>query len=77
MGKTIHIQLYAGLSSFTPQDVNGYPIAEGMTIREVMENLGVPMALAKLIFVNGKKSALDQRLSGGERIGIFPPVAGG
>jgi molybdopterin converting factor small subunit len=48
-----------------------------MSICDVVEELGIPSDQVKLIFVDGKKEGLEFRLSGGERVGLFPPVGGG
>jgi sulfur-carrier protein len=77
MKTMIQICLFASLKAFTPKDSDNYPIGSGTTVRAVMERIGVPLDMTKIIFINGKKGTLDQRLTGGERVGIFPPVAGG
>lgn len=77
MKTTIQICLFANLKSFTPNDSDNYPIAPGATVRDVMERIGVPLEITKIIFIDGKKGTIDQVLTGGERIGVFPPVAGG
>jgi molybdopterin converting factor small subunit len=74
---TIQICLFAGLKVFSPKDADAYPIDSGTTVGDVMDRIGVPADLTKIIFIDGKKGALDQVLRGGERVGIFPPVAGG
>lgn len=77
MKTTVQICLFAGLREFTPEDSDHYPIVSGTTVRAVMERIGVPLDVTKIIFVDGKKGTLDQVLTGGERVGVFPPVAGG
>lgn len=77
MKTTIQICLFASLRAFTPSDPDNYPIDAGTTVGAVMERIGVPMDITKIIFVDGKKGTLDQVLTGGERVGVFPPVAGG
>jgi molybdopterin converting factor small subunit len=39
--------------------------------------MNIPSVNAHLIFIDGVKRSLETRLNGGERVGIFPPVAGG
>jgi molybdopterin converting factor small subunit len=39
--------------------------------------LGVPLEEVQLVFVNGTKKEMDTVLTGGERVGVFPPVGGG
>ena len=76
---SVHIQLklFANLREFAPADTDRHPIESGQSIREVLASIGLPAEKAKLIFVNGTKGDLDTVLEGGERVGLFPPVAGG
>ena len=73
----IELKLFATLKKFTPESAARYAVAAGTTIGELLEPLGIPRDLIKLIFVDGKKGTLQDRIKGGERIGIFPPVGGG
>ena len=75
--ETIDLRLYASLAQFTPQEAASFPIETGMTIVQLLERLSIPMAEAKLVFINGVKAQLSTELHGGERVGIFPPVGGG
>lgn len=77
VNKTIQICLFANLKAFTPKDSDTYPIIPGITVGAVMDQIGIPVDIAKIIFIDGKKGTLDQVLTGGERVGVFPPVAGG
>ena len=52
-------------------------IEPGVSVEGVLHQLNIPSIKAHLIFINGVKRSLGSRLSGGERVGIFPPVAGG
>ncbi|MGD2124711.1 MAG: MoaD/ThiS family protein [Desulfobacteraceae bacterium] len=79
----IELRLYASLARYMPVhgDRRGahqtIEIKEGTTIGSLLENLKVPTSEVKLIFVNGVHAALGQVLKDGDRVGIFPPVAGG
>ena len=73
----IDIKLFASLSNFTPVAAEKYPIAPGITVGMLLDQLGVPENEVKLIFIDGKKGDLTSTLLGGERVGIFPPVGGG
>ena len=77
MTSHIQIKLFASLQEFTPPSSDEYPIDTGLSIQSLLEQLNIPPEKAKLIFVNGVKADLTQSLSGGERVGIFPPVGGG
>lgn len=73
----IQLKLFAGLSPLTPQNSDWVPIEPGVSVKRLLQQLDIPSAKAHLIFINGIKRSLDAHLDGGERVGIFPPVAGG
>ena len=50
---------------------------EGVTINDVLLQLGIPEEAVKIIFVNGIISKVDDVLHDGDRLGVFPAVAGG
>lgn len=77
MDKNIQLKLFATLNKFLPENADRYPISPGITIRDLLHHTGIPEEKAKLIFINGIKADLETTLSGGERVGIFPPVGGG
>lgn len=77
--KTAHIQLklFAALNAMSPDNTDRLPIQSGISVKELLDHLQIPIAKAHLIFIDGVKRTLETRLNGGERVGIFPPVAGG
>ena len=78
MKTRIQLKLYATLQKRMPDgDTDRFEIDAGMTVRQLLAALDIPVSDAKLVFVNGKKASLTTALNGGERIGIFPPVGGG
>lgn len=73
----IEIKLYATLKNFAPETSAQYPIEEGMTVEDLLQKLSVPANQAKLIFLDGVRGKLTSKLTGVQRVGIFPPVGGG
>lgn len=73
----VQLKLFAALTPLSPENSDRVPVSPGTSVKELLERLDVPIAKAHLIFINGVKRSLDTRLNGGERVGIFPPVAGG
>ena len=78
----IELKLYASLGRYLPQAVlekkQGYlEVGEGTTIKALLENLNVPLEAVKLIFCNGIHAKVEDVLKDGDRLGVFPPVAGG
>ncbi|MBC2710713.1 MAG: MoaD/ThiS family protein [Desulfosarcina sp.] len=73
----IQLKLFAALTPLSPENSDRVPIEPGISIKELLDHLDIPIVKAHLIFINGVKRSLETRLNGGERVGIFPPVAGG
>lgn len=78
----VEIKLYASLGRYLPDLKGGsasqmMEVEEGMTIGILLESLKVPAEVVKLIFLNGTHARTDQVLHDGDRLGVFPPVAGG
>ncbi len=77
MASYIELKLYATLKRHQPDNAGRYPIRPGVTIAGVMDELGIPAASVHLFFVDGVKGSASTELTGGERVGLFPPVGGG
>ncbi len=75
------IRLFASFTEHLPPTAEGQKaeleLKEGTTIRDVLEKQGVPLDVVKLVFANGVKEQMDYIIQEGDRIGAFPPVAGG
>ncbi len=63
-----------GIRAGTPLEVE---LPEGSTLADLVAYLGLPGKLVKTIFVNGRAQELDYHLEPGDRVGLFPPIAGG
>ena len=78
----IEVKLYASLGRYMPQAAleksqGSLEVGEGTTIKALLENLKVPLETVKLIFLNGIHAKDNEVLKDGDRLGVFPPVAGG
>jgi molybdopterin converting factor small subunit len=78
----IQVRLYASLQRFMPGKRDGssfhdMEVDEGVTVGEVLHALHVPAETVKIMFLNGIHAQTDQTLKEGDRLGVFPPVAGG
>ena len=83
-GKLVKIQLrlFASLAGYLPDQKSGgfsnvMEIAEGTTIKALLGNLKIPPELPKIIFLNGVHAEETAVLKDGDRLGVFPPLAGG
>lgn len=77
----VDIALFAYLADYQPDGLGGraartFDLAGGTTITEVISSLGLPDE-PRVVFVNGKHAEETAALHDGDRLAIFPPVAGG
>jgi molybdopterin synthase sulfur carrier subunit len=78
----IQLRLFASLAGYLPDQKtstfsNLMEIEEGTTIKSLLEGLNVPVEIPKIIFLNGVHADKTAVLKEGDRLGIFPPLAGG
>jgi sulfur-carrier protein len=77
----IEVVLYAQLACLLPGERTGnattMDVEEGCTVRDVLVSLNVPLNAPKILFVNGRHAKDDQVLAEGNRLAVFPPIAGG
>jgi molybdopterin converting factor small subunit len=77
MDAFVTLKLFASLKKYLPDSSERFAIAPGTTVQNLVGLLGIPPTDVKLVFVDGKQQSLDFPLTGGERVGFFPPVGGG
>jgi sulfur carrier protein ThiS len=78
---TIDLALFAYLSKYQPDGDGGrharaLELSERTTVGDLISRLGLPDE-PRVVFVNGRHATDDQALLEGDRVAIFPPVAGG
>lgn len=77
----IELNLFASFKEYLPKDNGGlhqgYDTPAESTIGDILLKLKLPGEAAKVIFVNGVRGDANTILSEGDRVGIFPLVAGG
>ena len=76
----VELRLYASLSVYMPETNRATVIVDidqGTRIQELLEQLKVPADSVKIIFLNGVHAKGNEILKEGDRIGVFPPIAGG
>lgn len=81
----VTLKLFATLSDYLPAGAarNAVPceVGDDASVRQLLEQRGVPMEKCHLILVNGTyvapARAADRRLVAGDTVAVWPPVAGG
>lgn len=77
----VDIALFAYLADYQPDGRGGrspraFTLAEGTTVADLIVSLGLPDE-PRIVFVNGTHAEEPAELHDGDRLAIFPPVAGG
>lgn len=77
----VDVALFAHLAPYQPDGQGGrhartFELAEGTRIADVIDMLELPDE-PRVIFINNRHAPEEHVLAEGERLAIFPPVAGG
>ena len=76
----ITVKLYSMLKEYLGGAANGTAereVPDGSTIGDVIAQLGIPEKIPKIMLVNGEQMQAADRLSPGDVLSVFPPIAGG
>jgi sulfur-carrier protein len=77
----IELNLYASFTQYLPDKSSGnrciVEAGEGTRVGELLARMNIPPAAPKVVFLNGVHAKGDEILKEGDRVGAFPPVAGG
>jgi molybdopterin converting factor small subunit len=78
---TIEVRLFAIFASYLPPGSGGgtamIEMPQGSTVDDVAAHLGIPSSLPRIALVNGQDADPGRRLSPGDIVTLFPPLAGG
>ena len=78
----VELNLFASLARYARDKTGGHghsmmDVPEGATITALLKSLELPIDKIRMIFLNGLHATGDEVLKEGDRVGVFPPVAGG
>jgi molybdopterin converting factor small subunit len=75
----VQLKFFAGLRNYLPAEPFPYPaeVKEGATVADVLALYKVPEDKPHILLLNGVHCDLAARLSDGDTLSLFPPVAGG
>ena len=52
-------------------------LEDNSDVKNVLVKLQIPETMAKIIIINGRPGSLDDKLNDGDRLALFPAIAGG
>ena len=77
----IKVRLYATLSDQNPEgrgnEAFTVRLPDQATVADLIEQLGIDIEDVKQVFIRHKARPFDHKLTDGDQVAIFPPVAGG
>jgi len=75
----VHVQLLGYLAKYSPtqKETFSLELEPEASLGRLLEKIGFPPDLEKMILVNGTRSNEATRLAEGDEIFIFSPAAGG
>ncbi len=76
----VQVRVYGGLERYVPVsfgEAMEVDLPEGATAGDLLTVLGVPEREVFSILVNGRHRTPSDPLEAGDRVALFPPVAGG
>jgi len=75
----ITVELRGYLDQYAPGDDATFPyeMADGATVRDVLDRLQITDELAAAVIVGGEATDAERALSEGDRLTLIPPLAGG
>ncbi|PTL36203.1 molybdopterin synthase sulfur carrier subunit [Candidatus Methylomirabilis limnetica] len=77
----IEVALYATLSQYLPKGSQSHKAtmecADGVTVGQVIDQLGIPKPQPTMVLINGLHAGEDTPLKEGDLLALFPPLAGG
>lgn len=73
----IDVRLYAHLASPTMPPEFQVESRAGLTVRDVLAEAGIDPRHVFVVMLNNARADLDTPLADGDRLSLFPPVAGG
>jgi molybdopterin converting factor small subunit len=75
----VDVRLFSVLRRYAPEgaEVATLELEPGATVGRLLERLGVPEGVERVVLVNGHHGSPETPLADGDVVTLFPPVAGG
>ena len=75
----LNVELQVYLKEYSPngQTKFDFEMAEGSTVLQLVDALGVPDELANIVIVDGESTDQSHPLKDGSQVILIPPIAGG
>jgi molybdopterin converting factor small subunit len=77
--RVIDVRLFAHLPAASSAGTAEFQVEarEGLTVRNVVTDAGIPVEAVYIVMLNNVRTDLDASLADGDRLALFPAVSGG
>jgi molybdopterin converting factor small subunit len=75
----LNVELQVYLKEYSPSGDTkfDFEMADGSTVTQLVDALGVPDELANIVIVSGENTDQAHKLKDGDHVILIPPLAGG
>ncbi|MBD3171671.1 MoaD/ThiS family protein [Candidatus Bathyarchaeota archaeon] len=74
----ITVKTYASLREYTDgEGTVSMELDDEACVGDVLRKLGIPRDEVKILMLNGRRVKLGAQMGDGDRLAVFPPIAGG
>jgi sulfur-carrier protein len=77
----VEVRLFANFRDYLPAGNDSFGVKRSLdnpiTVDELIQQMGLPEDVPKIIIVNGLHADFDYVVKDGDVVSIFPPLAGG
>lgn len=70
----VEVRAYAELVDLLGTPTVEVPIGEPRSVKDLVESVGLPHPEIALLLIDGDAVGFDHRLTGGERVAVYPPL---
>lgn len=75
----IEVKIFATLQKYikSKDKIIKMEVKKGTKVEDVIQELGLPKELVKIAIINNQKVPLTEEVSSGDKLSLFPLIAGG
>ena len=73
----IELRLYASLRKWRDPPIGDLAVGPSVVIQSLLGEIGIPADEVAVVFLNGRRARLEDKLADGDVLSLFPAIGGG
>ncbi len=75
----VNVQLFSNLREYAHTEKDNFVVelAPEATVEQLIEYLGIPSSVQRVVLINGRHAKDNSPLANGDNVVLFPPMTGG